>query len=137
MTLSAEVFDQIVKCLRSDRSTTQHEQRASPRVGLRAQADVLLKPGSRTPPVPECACATCRSGASACCTRARWLRAPNSSCSCPTGAPRPATGAPRSCTSPAWSRHCRELAADTYTVGGRIVRVLSAEEAAMIVPPRK
>jgi hypothetical protein len=50
MILSAELFNQIMAGLRSDQKSGQ-ERRAAPRVGLRAEVEVLLAPAPGSPKV--------------------------------------------------------------------------------------
>jgi hypothetical protein len=135
MNLSAEMFDEIVRCLRSDGSTSEHEQRKSPRVGLRAQADVLLKPGTRTPPVRMRVRDLSVGGIGLLHTRAV---PPGTEFVVLLPTARRSNGydcdavVHLSCI----AAHCREIAPDTYTVGGRIIRVLSDEEAALLAAER-
>jgi hypothetical protein len=50
MLLSAELFNQIIAALRSDQQSGE-ERRVAPRVGLRAEVDVLLRPVPGAPRV--------------------------------------------------------------------------------------
>jgi hypothetical protein len=125
MMLTAELFTQIVKALRAD-DTKGRDKRAAPRVGLRAQVEILLKPGTRAPSL------------------LMWCR--NLSCNgiglmhhrdvpegsefvarLPAGA---TTLAPvhLSCV----VVHCKKASAGLFLIGARIIRSLSADEAKML-----
>jgi hypothetical protein len=121
MTLSAELFNQIVKALRSD-DRGERDKRSAPRVGLRAQVEILLKPGTRTPPVLM----WCRN------LSANGIGLMHTK-DVPVGSefvarlPAGANVAPAhvSCV----IVHCKKASLELYTIGARIIRLLSSEEA--------
>lgn len=123
MTLSAELFNQICEALKSDKGS-EREKRASPRVGLRAQVEILLKPGTRTPPVLMRVRDLSASGIGLVYSKELAVGA-EFVARMPGGLDGPVH---ISCI----VAYCRKVASDTYSIGGRIVRVLSPEEATML-----
>jgi hypothetical protein len=124
MQLSAELYHQIVDALRSD-TTRDRDKRTAPRVGLRAQVKVLPPLGVRAP--------------------AENLRCRNLSASgiglmhnreMRSGSEfvvsLPATGLAAPVHIACIVVHCRKLAPDQFTIGARILRVLTSDEAAML-----
>jgi hypothetical protein len=124
MQLSAELYQQIVDALRSD-SSRDRDKRTAPRVGLRAQVKILPPIGVRAP--------------------AELMRCRNLSASgiglmhnkeMRSGsefiASLPATGLAAPVHISCIVVHCRKLSPDLFTIGGRIIRVLTSDEAAML-----
>lgn len=121
MRLSAELFQQIVEALKSD-SATARDKRTAPRVGLRAQVMVVPAPGRRAAPRP---------------VRCRNLSASGIGLlhkqDMPAGtefvvrleAKGLSAAAHVLCT----VVHADKISPDLFSIGARIVRVLSFEEA--------
>jgi hypothetical protein len=131
MILSAELFQQIVDGLRSDRDPVHGERRTTPRVGLRAQVDVLLNPGAPGPPAPPVRMRVRDVSASGIglLHNRELLAGTEFVVRLPSGRAEQATVHIAYVVA-----HCRRAAIDTYTVGGRIVRVLGEDEAKQLAP---
>jgi hypothetical protein len=120
MTLSAELFRQIVDALRSD-PTGEREKRNAPRVGLRVHVHVLLdgKPEQLW----------CRnisaSGIGLMHTRALTLGTEFVVCL-------PAAGLAEPVCISCIVVHCHRQAPERFSIGARILRTLSSEEAAAL-----
>jgi hypothetical protein len=123
-TLSVELFDQIVKALRSD-DRGDGDQRGAPRVGLRAQAEVLLKPGTAMPPVLMWCRNLSANGIGL--LHTKEVTAGSEFILRLAGDPHLS---PRhlSCV----VVHCKKAGPDLFTIGARIIRVLSHDEAAAL-----
>ena len=129
MILSAELFNQIIAALRSDKQDGQ-ERRTAPRVGLRAEVDVLISPDGRTPAVRM---------------RCRDLSVSGIGLvfnhTLPAGhefiVRLPATGATQTVYISCVVVHCRPLAKDLFAIGARTIRTLSDAEAEMFNKPAK
>ena len=125
MILSADLYNQILQALRSDRS--ERDKRCSPRVGLRGQVDVLLKPGTKTPPQRMRVRDLSTTGIGLLHVR-----------DVPAGSEFivrfPARGGASS--APVHVScvvvHCRKLGSDAFAIGGRIIRVMATDEVALL-----
>jgi hypothetical protein len=119
--LSAELFNQIVKALRSD-DRSDRDKRTAPRVGLRAQVEILLKPGTRTPPVLM----WCRN-VSANGIGLMYSKDVSTGSEFVARLPAGTNAAPVhvSCV----IVHCKKAGPELYTIGARIIRLLSGDEA--------
>jgi hypothetical protein len=121
MLLSAELYRQIVDALRSDQGGDK-EKRSAPRVGLRAQVLVLLDGKKRVN-------LWCRN------ISASGIGLMHNS-PLKTGAEfivcLPASGLAEPVFISCVVVHCERLATDTFSIGARIVRMLSSEEGAAL-----
>ena len=124
MELSAELFHQIVEALKSD-SSRERDKRSAPRVGLRAMVTILPPLGVRAPAERM----RCRnlSASGIGLMHNKELRCGTEFVAC-----LPATGMSKPVHIACTVVHCRKLSPDLFSIGGRIVRVLTSDEAAMI-----
>lgn len=124
MNLSAELFNQIVEALRSD-SARDRDKRTAPRVGLRAQVTVLPAPGSRAT-VERIRCRNLSaSGIGLLHTRQIAAGTEFVVRLAATGLAAPVH---ISCV----VVHCNKQGPDMFSIGARIIRVLSSDEAARL-----
>jgi hypothetical protein len=124
MTLSAELFGQIVKALRSD-AGSERDKRSAPRVGLRVQVDILLQPGSGRPAERMGCRNLSASGIGLLHSREVPLGTEFVARLRASGAVDPVH---ISCV----VVHCVRAAPDLFSIGARVVRVLSSDEAALL-----
>jgi hypothetical protein len=123
MNLSAEMFKQITDALRSD-SAGARDKRTAPRVGLRAQVLILPAPGTRAMRESVRCRNLSATGVGLLHTREIPSGAEFIICLAPTGLAAPVH---ISCT----VVHCNKTpGSDLFSIGARIMRVLSSDEAA-------
>ena len=122
MNLSAELFQQIVDALKSD-SSLERDKRTAPRVGLRAQVMVMAAPGSRATTERVRCRNLSASGIGLLHTRELRPGTEFVVCLAATGLAAPVH---ISCI----VVHCHKQGSDLYSIGARIIRVLTSDEAA-------
>jgi hypothetical protein len=122
MTLSAEMFQQIVEALRSD-ALSDRDKRTAPRVGLRAQVLVLPPPGVRAQPQRMRCRNLSASGIGLLHTREMRLGTEFVVRLAAAGVAAPVHIA-------CLVVHSQKQGPDLYSIGARIVRVLTSDEAA-------
>ena len=121
--MSAELFEQIVKALRSD-AVTDRDKRCGPRVGLRVQVDIFLEPGTGRP-VERMGCRNLSVGGIGL-LHSREVRVGTEFV-----ARLRASGVVHTVHISCVVLHCERAAQDLYSIGARVVRVLSSDEAAL------
>jgi hypothetical protein len=124
MELSAELFHQIVEALKSD-SSRDRDKRSAPRVGLRAMVTVLPPLGVRAPAERV----RCRNLSA---SGIGLMHSKEMRCGTEFVACLPAAGMSKPVHIGCVVVHCRKLSPDLFSIGGRIQRVLTSDEAAMI-----
>ena len=124
MELSAELFHQIVEALKSDVSRDR-DKRTTPRVGLRAMVTILPPLGVRAPSERV----RCRnlSATGIGLMHSRELRSGTEFVAC-----LPAAGLANPVHIACTVVHCRKMSPELFSIGARIVRVLTSDEAAML-----
>jgi hypothetical protein len=124
MELSAELFHQICEALRSD-SSRERDKRTAPRVGLRAMVTILPPLGVRAPAERM----RCRnlSASGVGLMHSKEMRSGTEFVVC-----LPAAGLARPVHIACVVVHCRKMSPELFSIGARILRVLTSDEAAMI-----
>lgn len=124
MNLSAELFQQIVEALKSD-SGQGRDKRTAPRVGLRAHVTVLPAPGTRA----RSERVRCRniSASGIGLLHNREIRAGTEFVVCLA-----ASGLSAPVHISCVVVHCHKQGSDLFSIGARIVRVLTSDEAARL-----
>lgn len=124
MTLSAELFRQIVEALKSD-DARDRDKRTAPRVGLRAQVTVMPAPGVRA----KSERVRCRnlSANGIGLVHTREIRSGTEFVVCLA-----ATGLAAPVHISCIVVHCNKQGSDSFSIGARIIRVLTSDEAARL-----